>query len=50
MQSDEKILGKIEVYPNDLELVVESEWEVDVFAPRTRAVLRHGSAAMPHAI
>ncbi len=35
--------------PN-LVLVVESEREVDVFAPRTRAVLRHGSAAMPHSI
>jgi hypothetical protein len=35
--------------PN-LVLVVESEREVDVFAPRTRAVLRHGSEAMPRAI
>lgn len=33
-----------------LELVMESEREVDVFAPRSRAVLRHGSVESHHSM
>ena len=35
--------------PN-LELVIESEREVDIFAPRTLAVLRHGGSAALHSM
>lgn len=34
----------------DLLLLIESEREVDIFAPRTLAVVRHAGVTLPHAI
>ncbi len=34
----------------DLKLVIESEREVDIFVPRSLAVVRHGGAVLPHAL